>query len=81
VTSPEFDISLDKDWINPVQLLELQKAVKHGAEMVFLNDRPFTIQYHGAQIFVQSTIDYAPCGWFPRQALLDYEFESEHEVL
>jgi hypothetical protein len=83
------DFSIDKEWLNPLSMLELQDAVHKAKDTVVLNGRHFTIRYvdasvddHGimtGKVFVRIVGNYAPCGWFGIQDLLNYEFESDHD--
>ena len=79
----------DKEWLNPLAVLDLQQAVNEQKQSVTLNGRDFTIRYHDVaiddhgimtgKVFVRVIGDYAPCGWFSINQLLNYEFESDHD--
>ncbi len=79
----------DKQWLNPLAVLDLRNAVLQGSGNVNLNGKVFTIDYreaavddHGVitgRVFVRVFGDYAPCGWFSIKELMDYEFEADHD--
>lgn len=79
----------DKQWLNPLAVLDLQEAVHHERSTVILNGRQFTIRYENAsrddhgiltgRVFVRIVGNYAPCGWFSINELLNYQFEGDHD--
>lgn len=83
MTNPDFDMKLDKSWLNPINVLELRTAVKKKKLSVELNGKMYVISYHLDQIepkvFVRRHNNYAPCGWFTIRELEEYEFEADHD--
>ena len=75
----DFDTSIDKEWLNPLNVLELIEAVRNRDSQVTLTGRAFDITYHESKCFVQVTGNYTPCGWFSYEELERYEFESDHD--
>jgi hypothetical protein len=68
-----------KDWLNPLAILELRKAVRRRKDTVNLNDKVYSIRYEELKVFVKNISDFAPCGWFTYQQLEEYEFEADHD--
>jgi len=79
----------DKQWLNPLAVVDLRDAVLNHAYTVKLNGRIYTINYkeaavddHGVitgRVFVRVMHNYAPCGWFSINELMNYEFEADHD--
>lgn len=55
---------LQLPWINPLSIIALRDAVKHQRDEVTLNNRRYSIEYHGDKIWVQVLDATVPCGWF-----------------
>lgn len=81
MTSPDFDMRLDKSWLNPVNVLELQKAVKKHKRDIQLNGEWFDIRYHDdlGKLFIKRKNNYVPCAWISYEELEKFEFESDHD--
>ena len=81
MTSPDFDMRLDRSWLNPVNVLELKAAVKKRKPTVVMNGKTYDIRYHDdrERVFVRIQNNYAPCGWFGYEELEKYEFEADHD--
>lgn len=81
MTSPDFDMRLDRSWLNPVNVLELQKAVKKRKSDIKLNERWFSIRYHDelGKLFIKAKDDYAPCAWLSYEELERFKFEDDHD--
>lgn len=79
----------DKEWLNPLSVMELQRAVQFEQTIVELQGKQFKITYHDIAVddhgimtglvFVKIVGNFAPCGWFSINELLRYEFESDHD--
>jgi len=70
-----------KDWLSPINVLELKAAVAKRDVSITLDGRMYRLRYHDDQgkVFVKVTDNFAPCGWFSYQELEQYDFEGDHD--
>ena len=82
------DTSKERDWLNPIAMSELQRAVKAKRKKVTLNEIEFEIQY-GIQwtskvLEARDCIrlkrvdgDYVPFAYVSMARILNFQFEDE----
>lgn len=51
-------------WPTPLELIDLQYAVRAGQERVTLSGREFKIHYEQEKSRVTPVDGFVPCGWF-----------------
>lgn len=76
----------DNDWLNPISMSKLQRAVKRGDETVELNGTIFSIEvvewwsyYDGTRKSVKlKRVDgqFAPFGYISLKRILSFDFET-----
>jgi len=83
-----FDYNKSRDWLNPISMSQLQRAVKAQAVTVVLNGTQYDIGYgyknkaHGPSNLIQlkrSDGNFAPFGYIAIQRIMEFNFEDEHK--
>lgn len=66
----------DRDWLNPISMNELKKAVAEKSATVYLSGITYDIQYRESDVFLRrSDGQFAPCGCVSYHSLEHYRFE------
>lgn len=68
---------VEGDWLNPISMNELQKAVTKGDESVHLNGILYNIKYQETTIYLKRDDgQYAPCGYVSLAAIRNFRFDA-----
>lgn len=59
-------------WLNPLNVIEIQKAVKEEADTVVLEGKLFDIRYFPEDIRINPREGFLPMGWFTRKEIKDW---------
>lgn len=59
------------DWINPISVSQLKKALRNKKTLVVLEDREFIIDYRpNRKVFIKIKEGFVPCGHFDIDTVL-----------